>query len=51
MKAIIFFFTILGTPNWYHRIDKPTLYQRIYKWRIGIKMAFKLTGILYYDKN
>ena len=36
------FFNFIGTRNWYIGIDKPTLYQRVFKWRLGVITSFKL---------
>lgn len=36
------FFSLLGSPNWYQGIDKPTLWQWIYKWRIGFRTAYTI---------
>ena len=45
-KAFILFFKYLGSANWYHGIDKPTLWQRIYKWRIGPSTAWALVKLI-----
>jgi len=39
------FFTYLGTPCWYEGIDKPTTWQRLWGWRIGPVMAWRLARI------
>ena len=31
-----------ASANWYKGIDKPNLWQRIYKWRISPKTAYKV---------
>ena len=36
------FFSLLGTANWYVGVDEPTLWQRIYKWRVSPSTAVKL---------
>lgn len=36
------FFNFLGTRNYYQGIDKPTLWQWLYTWRIGPGTAWKL---------
>ena len=42
IQRIMFFIQLWGTANWYEGIDKPTLWQRIYKWRISPKTAWKI---------
>lgn len=36
------FLNYFGTANWYHGIDKPTFWQKIYKWRLGFKTSWAL---------
>ena len=37
MKKILFILKYFGGKNWHEGIDKPNLYQYIYKWRLGLK--------------
>jgi hypothetical protein len=41
------FFKLLGCRNWYVKIDKPNLYQWIYKWRISPKTAYECAKIIW----
>jgi hypothetical protein len=47
MNRLIFFLKLLGTRNYYEGVDKPNPYQWIYKWRIGVKTAWKVACIIY----
>lgn len=49
MRCLILFFKLWGTANWYQGIDKPTLWQRIYKWRISPKTAWTLAKGIWLD--
>jgi hypothetical protein len=51
MQRIISFLKLLGTPNYYRGIDKPTLLQWLYQWRIGVNTAWKVSGIIWNRKN
>lgn len=50
-KRIISTLNLVGSPNWYQGIEHPTLYQRIYKWRIGFNTAWKVSGIIHDKKE
>jgi hypothetical protein len=43
------FLNLIGTRNWYEGIDKPNFIQWIYKWRVSIKTAFKISKIIWID--
>ena len=45
VRFLRIFFAYLGTPCWYEGIDKPTMYQRLWGWRIGPVMAWRLARI------
>ena len=45
VRFLRIFFSFLGTPCWYEGIDKPTMYQRLWGWRIGPVMAWRLARI------
>ncbi|MFS0489924.1 hypothetical protein [Leadbetterella byssophila] len=49
VRCLISFFNYWGTANWYQGIDKPTLWQRIYKWRISPKTAWTLAKGIWLD--
>ena len=49
VRCFLSFFNYLGTANWYQGIDKPTLWQRIYKWRISPKTAWTLAKGIWMD--
>ena len=42
VRCFLSFFNYWGAANWYQGIDKPTLWQRFYKWRISPKTAWTL---------
>lgn len=44
VRCLIAWFTFVGTSNWYQGIDNPTLWQRLYKWRISPKTAWTLAS-------
>lgn len=45
------FLNYLGTKNWHEGVDKPSLYQRAYKWRISPATSWKLSRMIWFDKN
>jgi hypothetical protein len=45
------FFIMWGTSNWYVGVDKPTLWQRIYGWRISPSSAVRIAKQIWIDKN
>jgi len=49
VRCFISWFTFVGNANWYQGIDKPTLWQRLYEWRIGPKTAWTLAKGLWLD--
>ena len=49
VRCFIAWFTFVGTANWYQGIDEPTLWQRIYKWRISPKSAWTLANGIWLD--
>lgn len=46
IKFLILFIRLLGTPSWNIVIDKPNLYQYLYKWRMGLKTSWEVAKIL-----
>lgn len=49
VRCLISFFNYWGTANWYQGIDNPTLWQRVYKWRISHKTAWTLAHGIWLD--
>jgi hypothetical protein len=49
VRCFIAWFTFVGTANWYQGIDQPTLWQRLYKWRISPKTAWTLAHGIWLD--
>lgn len=49
VRCFISFFNYWGTSNWYQGIDEPTLWQRLYKWRISPKTAWTLANGIWLD--
>jgi len=49
VRCLISFFNYWGTANWYHGIENPTLWQRVYKWRISPKTAWTLASGIWLD--
>ena len=49
VRCFIAWFTFVGTANWYKGVDKPTLWQKLYKWRISPKTAWKLSHGIWLD--
>lgn len=49
VRCFFAWFTFVGTANWYKGIDKPTFWQRVYKWRISPKTAWTLAHGLWLD--
>lgn len=49
VKRIFFVINLWGTASWYKGIDKPTLWQRVYKWRISPKTAWTLANGIWLD--
>jgi hypothetical protein len=47
IKRILYIPHLLGSRNWYIGVDKPNLFQYLYKWRIGIKTAWEVSKIIY----
>ena len=47
-QMVLCFFRMWGTANWYQGIENPTLWQRVYKWRVGIisaaRIAYQIWG-------
>lgn len=46
-NRIRFFFSLWGTRNWYEGIDKPNLWQWIYKWRISPSTAWSVSSSIW----
>jgi hypothetical protein len=51
LMAIRCFLSLWGTANWYQGVDYPTLWQRLYKWRVSPALAWELTSIIWLDKQ
>ena len=49
VRCLISFFNYWGTANWDQGIENPTLWQRVYKWRIGPKTAWTLASGIWLD--
>lgn len=49
VRCFLSFFKFWGTANWYQGIDKPTLWQRLYEWRISPKTAWTLAKGIWLD--
>lgn len=47
VKRSFFVINLWGTANWYQGIDKPTFWQRLYKWRTSLSTAIKVDKILH----
>lgn len=47
INRIKLFLNLLGTSNWYHGVDKPNLYERIYKWRLGVNTSWEVAKIIW----
>lgn len=47
IKTFLLSLRLLYAANWYQGVDKPNLWQRFYKWRIGFKTAYKVANIRY----
>ena len=50
LKAISLFVRLLGTRNYYQGIDKPSLIQWLFTWRIGINTAYKVSKLIHLNK-
>ena len=46
-RRSLFVLSLLGTPNYYKGIDKPTFLQWLYKWRLNLKTAIEVDKILH----
>lgn len=44
LRAVLYF---VGTPHWAQGIDKPTLWQYVYQWRIGFGTAHALAKLIH----
>lgn len=51
MKKLKSWWYFLGTRNYYLGIDKPTLWQSLYTWRIGPGTAWKLACNIWDKKD
>jgi len=49
-KCLRSFFSYLGMTNWHHGVDNPTIWQRLYKWRIGPKTAWIIATGIWFDR-
>lgn len=47
MRRLICFLKLWGTRNYYMGIDKPTLWQWLYGWRLSAKTAWSVSGIIW----
>ena len=47
-KAVCCFIALVGGRNWYEGVDEPTLWQRLYKWRVSPKTAWTLTRRIWF---
>jgi hypothetical protein len=46
-KRSFFVLILFGTANWYQGIDKPTIWQWLYKWRTSFRTSIKIDKILH----
>jgi hypothetical protein len=51
LKRILMTLDFWGTPNWYKGVDEPTFSQWLWKWRVGLKTAWQLSGFIIGIKN
>ena len=49
VRCFIAWFKFVGTANWYQGNENPTLWQRVYKWRISPKTAWILAKSIWLD--
>ena len=47
LRFIICIYKLVGTRNWYEGIDKPNIYQWIYRWRVSLGTAIKVSKIIW----
>ena len=48
-KAVLFFLRFVGTRNYGIGIETPTVWQWLYKWRIGPKTAWRVAKLIWID--
>lgn len=51
LKRVLCFMKLAGTRNYYQGIDKPTFWQWLFKWRLSVKTAWKVSKIIYDTKE
>lgn len=51
MKKLLFVLNLTGTKAWYQGVDKPNIWQRLYKWRTSLKTSIEIYKILHNEKH